>query len=130
MSREIYCCGCKKKVQARLTDGQEIYTHRPDLYQLPFWICDSCGNFVGCHHKTENRTRPLGCIPTPELKEERKKIHSILDPLWKEGHVKRSDIYRKLSKDLGWKYHTAKIRSLEEAENVLSLLQTYTANMD
>lgn len=78
---EIYCCGCEKKVPARLTDGAEIYPHRHDLSGLPFWKCDTCGNFVGCHHKTKNRTRPLGCIPTPEIKEARKRIHSLLDPL-------------------------------------------------
>ena len=81
----IRCCGCQKKVEARLTDGSEIYPHRKDLYSLPFWKCDVCGNFVGCHHKTKNRTRPLGCIPTPEIKNARKHIHAILDPLWQSG---------------------------------------------
>ncbi len=60
----IYCCGCNEKIKARLTNGEEIYPHRTDLYLLPFWKCDSCGNFVGCHHKTDNPTKPLGCIPS------------------------------------------------------------------
>ena len=66
--RSIFCCGCQSDVQARLTDGAEIYAHRRDLASLPFWKCDACGNFVGCHHKTKHRTRPLGCIPTKEIK--------------------------------------------------------------
>ncbi len=73
-NRSIFCCGCKADVRARLTSGKEIYPHRSDLSSLPFWRCDGCGNFVGCHHKTKDRTRPLGCIPTPEIKEERQRV--------------------------------------------------------
>lgn len=84
-NREIYCSGCGVKVKARLTDGGEIYPHRPDLSDLPFWKCDTCGNYVGCHHKTEDRTRPLGIIATPELRNAKNHIHRILDPLWQTG---------------------------------------------
>ena len=55
----LYCCGCDTGTEARLTNGAEIYPHRPDLHELPFWKCDKCGNFVGCHHKTKDRTRPM-----------------------------------------------------------------------
>ena len=58
--RSIFCCGCQRKVDARLTNGEEMYPHRYDLANLPFWKCDVCQNFVGCHHKTKNRTKPLG----------------------------------------------------------------------
>lgn len=120
---ELYCCGCASNVEARLTDGGEIYPHRNDLHELPFWKCDACGNFVGCHHKTRKRTRPLGCIPTPEISNARKHIHALLDPMWKSGKVGRSDLYAKLSTKLGWKYHTAKIRSIEEARTVYRLVR-------
>ena len=113
--RRIYCCGCQQDVDARLTDGGEIYPHRPDLKSLPFWKCDGCGNFVGCHHKTRNRTAPLGYIPTPELKDARKKIHELIDPAWQSGLFKRGELYEAISKKVGWKYHTAKTRSIEEA---------------
>lgn len=119
----IYCCGCEKKIEARLTDGAEIYPHRNDLHGLPFWKCDTCGNFVGCHHKTNNPTRPLGCIPTPELKKARQHIHAILDPLWKEGKANRKEIYTKISEHMGWKYHTAKIRDLEEAREIYKFIK-------
>ncbi len=122
-TREIRCCGCGKKVQARLTDGTEIYPHRPDLAGQPFWKCDACGNFVGCHHKTKNRTQPLGCIPTPEIKRARQHIHRLLDPIWKSGRMGRTELYAKLSERLGWKYHTANIRSVEEARTVYRLIK-------
>ena len=82
---KIYCCGCETIIEARLTDGSEIYAHRPDLSDLPFWCCDTCKNYVGCHHKTENRTQPLGCIPTKEIRDARKHIHALLDSMWESG---------------------------------------------
>lgn len=115
---KIYCCGCGCDVDARLTDGSEIYPHRHDLRGLPFWKCDACGNFVGCHHKTKNRTSPLGCIPTPELKEARKKIHALIDPIWQSGKISRKELYGLISNEIGWTYHTAKIRTIEEAREV------------
>lgn len=121
---EIWCCGCGEKIGARLTDGSEIYPHRTDLHSLPFWKCDTCSNFVGCHHKTQDRTRPLGCIPTPELKGARQHIHRILDPLWKDGKFKRSEIYGMIAERIGRKqYHTAQIRSVQEARNVYRIIQ-------
>ena len=117
-SREIYCCDCQSKVMARLTDGSEVYPHRADLHSLPFWMCDYCGNFVGCHHKTSNPTNPLGNIPTPEIKRARQHIHALIDPLWQSGKIKRKEIYQKLTDAMGWKYHTAKIRDIDEARDV------------
>ena len=119
----IYCCGCERKVLARLTSGKEIYPHREDLFALPFWICDGCKNYVGCHHKTKTPTRPLGNIPTKELREVRKKIHSVLDPLWKNKNFNRSAIYASLSTMLGYGFHTAEIKSVEEANKVLAYVE-------
>ncbi len=120
---KLFCCNCGTEVEARLTDGSEVYRHRPDLYDLPFWKHDACGGFVGCHHLTEDRTKPLGCIPSPEIKELRKEIHAKLDPMWKSGQHARSYIYARLSRLFGREYHTAEIRSVEEANAVLSELE-------
>lgn len=124
---EIYCCGCEAKVFPRLTDGKEIYPHRPDLQALPFWKCDACGNFVGCHHKTNNPTKPLGCIPTPAIKNARQHIHRILDPLWKSKRIGRKALYAMLTERLGWTYHTAKIRSVDEARQVYRIVKELAA---
>lgn len=122
-TRSIFCTGCQADVSARLTDGAETYPHRPDLKGLPFWKCDACGNFVGCHHKTENRTNPLGCIPTREIKEARQHIHRILDPLWKSGRYGRRELYSMIAHVLGVaEYHTAEIRSVDEARRVYRVI--------
>lgn len=127
-SMEIYCCGCNEKVEARLTNGAEVYAHREDLSGLPFWRCDKCGNFVGCHHKTDNPTNPLGCIPTPEIKNARQHIHKLLDPLWESGKIKRSALYKQISDKIGWKYHTAKIRNIDEAREIYRVIKEITGN--
>lgn len=117
--RHIYCCGCQKDVEARLTSGAEIYPHRLDLRRLPFWKCDGCGNHVGCHHKTKAPTRPLGNIPTHEIRQARKHIHDLLDPLWQGGKIKRGKLYAKLAEATGNKsYHTGEIRTVEDARTV------------
>ena len=114
----LYCCGCKEHVAPRLTNGAEVYPHRPDLSDLPYWKCDACGNWVGCHHKTKNPTRPLGVIPTPEIKNARQKLHRVIDPLWKGGGWRRTDLYAEITKRIGWKYHSAEVRSVEEADRI------------
>lgn len=121
----IYCCACNRDIEARLTDGAEVYPHRKDLAGLPFWKCDACGNYVGCHHKTKNRTQPLGVIATPEIKKARQHIHAVLDPIWKSGKMKRASIYKRISDEIGWQYHTANIRTIEEARKVYAIVRRY-----
>lgn len=119
---KIWCCGCNEHIEARLTDGKEMYPHRADLHDLPFWICDACRNFVGCHHKTANRTNPLGCIATKEIKDARIHIHALLDPAWRSGKIKRTELYKRIAKATGRKnYHTSHIRSIDEARNVYKI---------
>lgn len=118
----LHCCGCLTEVEAYLTDGLEIYPHRKDLKDLKFWKCPKCENYVGCHSKTENKTKPLGCIATPEIKKGRQEIHKILDPLWKSKRIDRKEVYAEISNELGWQYHTAKIRTIEEAREVYKII--------
>lgn len=116
----IYCIACNKEVQARLTTGAEVYSHRPDLVKLRFWICDTCSNFVGCHDGKKNR--PLGNIATPQVKRLRQQIHNLLDPIWKNGKCNRTKLYSLISKRLGKTYHTALIESEDEAYKVLEII--------
>lgn len=120
MSTKIYCCGCEKDVSPRFTTGEEIYAHRPDLFTLHFWKCNECKNYVGCHKHTN---KPLGCIPTYELRTARKHIHLILDPLWKSKRFKRKVIYSMISRQIGIKYHTANTRTVEECRNIYRIIK-------
>lgn len=122
---KIYCCKCGKNRPATLTKGKEIYPHRKDLFKLPFWKCDTCGNHVGCHHKTNDRTKPLRVIPNDEIRAIRKEIHAIIDPLWKEHDLHRGDIYSRLSKELGYTYHTVEIRTVKEGQRILEIVRGF-----
>lgn len=115
----IYCVACQKQIQARLTTGAEVYPHRPDLHRLHFWICDTCKNFVGCHKTKKQNKKPLGHIATPQLKRLRQQIHSRLDPIWQSGKCSRTKLYDLISRKLGKKYHTATLKSEDEAQRVL-----------
>jgi hypothetical protein len=126
----LHCCGCGQEVRPRLTNGAEIYPRRADLAPLPFWKCDDCGNYVGCHHRTANRTGPLGCIPTPEIRNARSHLHALIDPAWKSGQMKRGRIYGHLSKVLGRQFHTADIRSVEEAREVYRIAKSFLHNAE
>jgi hypothetical protein len=111
---KIFCVGRQADVDARLTNGAEVYPHRPDLAQKPLWKC-ACGLYVGCHPGTE---KPLGVMPTKELSKARGHIHALIDPVWKNRRMSRRKIYSKLSKFLGREYHTGEIRSVEEAREI------------
>lgn len=74
------CSKCRQP--ARLTDGQEIYPHRPDLYAKPFYKCDGCQGYVGCHPGSRSA---LGTPADNELRNARQHVHKKLDPLWKNA---------------------------------------------
>jgi len=118
----IYCTSCDKEIKARLSNGLEAYPYRKDLHSLNFWFCDICKHFVGCHQKTKDPTRPLGIIADKELKKFRIEIHNTIDPLWKTRKISRKKLYSKLSAELGYRYHTANIKSVVEAQDILKLI--------
>ena len=123
----IFCCACQRDTDARLTTGAEIYPHRPDLAGQPFWRCDTCGNYVGCHHKTKDRTRPMGIIATDEIRQLRRQIHAILDRLW-ESHTQRQSLYAEISERVGESYHTGEIRSADQARKILEIVKEIAAS--
>lgn len=122
---KIWCCSCQRNVEARLTDGSEIYPHRPDLASVPRWKCDGCGNSVGTHHKTNTPLRPLGNIPSKEITRARMQIHDLIDPAWKSKKIKRAQLYAALSGRLGYEYHTGEIKTIDEARRVYKVALQY-----
>ena len=121
----LWCCQCQVDVEARLTNGAEVYPHRPDLHALPRWICDGCRNHVGTHHKTSDPTRPLGNIPSAEIRRARTAIHELIDPAWKSGRIRRRAIYAHLSATFAREYHTGEIKSIEEARAVYAAARDF-----
>lgn len=65
----------------------------------------------------------MGVIPSAEIKNARKHIHALLDPIWKSGVIKRAKLYGLISKELGWTYHTAELRTIEEARKAYVVIR-------
>jgi hypothetical protein len=122
--RAIHCVECGGLIDARLTNGREIYPHRKDLRDVPFWKCETCGNSVACHHKTGNRTKPLGCIANRAMKNARTRIHHLIDPLWKSRKISRRALYKTIAARMGIEeYHTGELKSIEDARRVYRIVR-------
>ncbi len=122
----IYCAVCDKDQECRIVTGQVIYPHRSDLHSLKFWQCPDCSGYVGAHKGTDY---PLGIIVSKDVKRARVEIHKILDAPWKSGRIKRKTLYSHLSRALGYKYHTATIKTIEEARRVYVVIRGIVAGI-
>lgn len=93
------CKSCESAEKVRLTDGREIYPHRPDLHEKPIWKCDGCGGYVGCHPNTK---RALGTPANADLRRARMKLHNErIDPLW--AHADKCGLYQPENGSARWK---------------------------
>ncbi len=129
----IYCVGCGCNVNAELTDASKIYPNRLDLKNIPMWQCPTCWNFVGCHHKTKDRTKPLGSIPTKEIRQVRKSLHYHIDLLWKNApnrRVVRTEIYAKIGDFIGRTYHSAEVNSVEDGEKIIEFVKSLSGRKE
>lgn len=81
MTNQIVLCSyCMK--EAELVDSKEIYGRSYGL----IYLCRPCDAYVGVHKETN---KPLGTLANEELREWRKDVHAVFDPLWKEEYEKR-----------------------------------------
>lgn len=121
---KIYCCGCAADVEARLTNGAEIYPHRNDLAELTFWKCDGCGNHVGCHRHTRTATRPLGVIQTPEIRDACQKVRRLIEEVQHFGKVDRGLIFHEVASALGvQRFHPSDLRTIEDCRTAYKTIQ-------
>lgn len=79
--------------------------------------CKPCDAYVGCHNNTREA---LGTLANRELRQFRMKVHAHIDPWWREGKVKRGWLYARLSKELGFTYHTGESTE-ETCKRVLAM---------
>ena len=123
MTHSIYCVQCATVVDAVRVLGKSIYLHRPDLHKHCFYQCPHCGNYVGTHRDG----RPLGTIPTPELRLMRNKVHNTIDRYWlpEKNRVRRKQLYSALSKFLGREYHTGELNTIEECQSIIDYYLDY-----
>ena len=64
----------------------------------PVWVCLSCAAWVGCHKGTED---PLGTPANAALRQARRRVHAVFDPLWRNKYMRRGKAYELLAKMMG-----------------------------
>jgi len=101
-----HCGGTAKQV-----DSIRVYRKSYGM----IWICENypeCDSYVGCHGETGE---PLGTLANAELRELRKRAHSVFDKLWKSGPYARGDAYAELAEKLGISKAECHIGMFDEA---------------
>lgn len=65
----------------------------------PLWVCSNypkCDAYVGTHAHGKWKGFPKGSLANATLRQLRKEVHFILDPLWKSGKYQREYLYKHL----------------------------------
>ncbi|EGQ9286359.1 hypothetical protein F7U66_10930 [Vibrio parahaemolyticus] len=114
----IWCCTCQENVNAELHI----------MGGKPIWQCPHCPDCrVMTHIKApKGKLRPLGTLGDSEMRKARKWIHNYLDPLYKFGLVKRSEMYNHMSTYFKREYHTAELRDMQEARLAFNIARQYS----
>ena len=105
---------------AEWVENKEIYGRNYGKSYMT-WLCRACDAFVGCH---ENTKRPKGrFLAKKDLRQARKKAHSVIDPLWQSGKYKRRTIYIRLEEAFGKQVHVGDTETPEECEEIIKTAQ-------
>lgn len=105
----VLCPYCDR--EAKLVSGVTVYPSRADLRDRLFWRCAPCDAHVGTHADSTHRHVPLGSLANAELREWRRRAHTLFDPLWQQGNnpLTRAQAYEWLRKFMGLTRHEAHI---------------------
>lgn len=110
------CPYCKKT--AEWCENKKIYGKNYGKSYMCYY-CKNCDAYVGCH---QNTRKPLGTMANKELRKWRIKTHSIIDPLWKSGKLKRHEVYKKLKKILGKEVHVGE-SDIDTCKKIINLIK-------
>ena len=120
------CQYCGKETE--LVDSGVIYGKSYGL----IYRCCPCDAYVGCHPRTY---KPLGTVANKELREWRKKAHSIFDPMWK-AKIKRDKCSKLVARNAAYKWLAEQLNlpvedthigmfNVEQCKRVIEICSTY-----
>lgn len=109
------CPYCGK--EAEWCENKKIYGRNYGRSYMCYY-CQDCNAYVGCHNNTKN---PLGTMANKELREWRMKAHSLIDPLWKTGEMKRHEVYQMLADRFGKQIHIGEA-DVENCKDIINFL--------
>lgn len=98
--------------EAELVTGEKTYPHLTSLHHIPFWFCQPCEAWVGCHPGTKT---PLGSVANAELRLKRMQAHSAFDSTW-TNRKERSKQYAWLADVMGLSEDKCHIGSFSEEQ--------------
>ncbi|MFT8319307.1 MAG: zinc-finger-containing protein [Bacillus sp. (in: firmicutes)] len=93
-------------------------------YKTNLYVCSPCDAYVGTHGNTR---QPLGTLANRNLREMRKRAHSLFDPLWKKRKMSRSAAYSWMQQVMDLPPEKAHIGmfNIEQCEKLISLVKQY-----
>ncbi len=94
--------------ESKFVSSKEFYGKD---YGSNLYVCDPCNAYIGTH---KNSDKPLGTMAKYQLRELRKRAHSLFDPLWKSRKMSRSKAYRWLQKVMNLSSEEAHIGLFDE----------------
>lgn len=100
MKEKVICPSCNKP--ALWTNNSLVYGRSYGKSYMCYY-CKDCDYMVGCHNNTR---KPLGTMVGKELRQLRRAVHTKIDPLWQSEKIKRGHLYARISKQLGFTFHT------------------------
>ena len=113
--KKIICPYCGK--EAEWCENKAIYGKNYGKSYMCYF-CKPCDAYVGCH---QNTRKPLGTMANAELRDWRKKAHAVIDPLWKDGKMKRSQVYSMLYREFGREVHIGE-SDIETCKKIIELV--------
>lgn len=124
----VICQYCN--TNAKLVDSSVVYGKSYGM----IWYCQDCKAWVGVH-KNSKKNAPLGILANSELREWKKKAHSLFDELWKIKMEKdkcskskaRKAAYKWLSGMMGIDYNKCHIGKfdIEKCKQVVNICQNF-----
>ena len=120
--RRVYCLGCNRLVKALLVKGVDVEPNVNLIADDFFYQCSTCKGYVGCHKNAKNRTEPLGVIPSEHIRQARLRVYNGFCIVAEHHKCTIAVIYKKLAKKIGKRITIAKIKSNDEAIDILKIL--------
>lgn len=81
------------------------------FYGCETWFTTKCPGSMSAH---QNSNKPMGIPVDGETKLLRIEAHSLFDPMWKDGEMKRKDAYKWMAETLDIDHEKAHISMLDK----------------
>lgn len=114
--KPLQCPYCGKP--AIFSSNDIVYGRRYGKSYMCYY-CKDCDAYVGTHNNTD---QPLGTMANKKLRKLRIIAHSLFDPLWQTGKMKRKQAYKFLEKNTGVKHISW--TNEEQCKKVIEFLQS------